>query len=95
MNEDEARGKGLWKFNNSLTLNSDFVDKMKAHITNIQKNLEKENIRDSQARWGYLEYEIKKFSVKFSKLMSKNTKTQTLLLEKKTKLIRMLCQLFR
>ena len=87
MNQDEGRGKGLWKFNNSLALNSDFVDKMKAHIANTQKSLDKENIRDDQARWEYLKYEIRKFSIKFSKLLSKNTKTQTLLLEKKLKLL--------
>ena len=94
MNQDEAREKGLWKFNNSLALNSNFVDKMKAHIGNISKNLDKETIRDSQARWEYLKYEMRKNSIKFSKLLSKNTKTQTLLLEKKTKIIRMHCQLF-
>ena len=77
MNQDDARGKSLWKFNNSLALNSDFVDKMKAHIVNTQKNLDKENIKDDQARWEYLKYEIRKFSIKFSKLLSKNTKTQT------------------
>ena len=54
MNQDEAKGKGLWKFNNSLALNSGFVDKMKTHIPNILKSLGKENIRDDQARWEYL-----------------------------------------
>ena len=49
MNQNEARGKGLWKFNNSFALNSDFVDKMKAYIANIQKNLDKENVRDDQS----------------------------------------------
>ena len=94
MNQDEGRGKSLWKSNNSLALNSDFVDKMKAHIANTPKSLDKENIRDSQARWEYLKYEIRKFLIKFSKLLSKNTKTQTLLLEIKTKIIRMHCKLF-
>ena len=60
---------------------------MKAHIANIQKNLDKENIRAGQARWKYLKYKIRKFSIKFSKLLLKNTKTQTLLLEKKLKLL--------
>ena len=49
MNQDEARGKGPWKLNNLLALNSDFVDKINTHI-NIQKNLDKENITDNQAR---------------------------------------------
>ena len=66
----------------SLALNSEFVDKVKAHIANTQKNLYKENIRDDQARWEYSKYEIRKFSIKFSQLLSKNTKTETLLLEK-------------
>ena len=75
--------KGLSKFNNSLALNSDFFDSMKAHIANTQKSLDKENIRDDQTRLEYLKYETRKFSIKFSKLLSKTTKTQTLLLEKK------------
>ena len=33
---------------------------MKAHLPTIQKNLDKENVRDNQARWEYLKYEIKK-----------------------------------
>ena len=51
MTQDEARRKGLWKINNLLNLNSDFVDKIKPHIKNIRKNLDKENIREGQARW--------------------------------------------
>ena len=65
-----------------LALNFDFVDKMKAHIANTLKNLDKENIRNDQARWEYLKYEIRKFSIKFSKLLSKHAKTETVLLEK-------------
>ena len=44
-------------------------------------------MRDDLARWEYLKYEIRKFSFTFFKLLSKNTKTQTLLLEKKLKLL--------
>ena len=50
MNQDEGKGKGFWKFNNLLALNSDSVDKIKVHIANTQKSLDKENIRDNQAR---------------------------------------------
>ena len=74
-NQDEGREKHLWKFNKSLALNSDFANNVKAHIANTQKSLDKENIRDDQARWEYLKYEIRKFSIKFSTLFSKNTKT--------------------
>ena len=70
-----------------MALNSHFIDKIKAHIENTLKNLDKENIRDNQPRWEYLKYEITKLSIKFSKLLSKNTKTETLLLEKTLKLL--------
>ena len=60
---------------------------MKAHIANTQKNLDKEEIRDNQARWKYLKYEIRTFSIKFSKLLLKNTKAETLLLEKRLGLL--------
>ena len=69
-NQDKGRGKDLWKFNNSLPLNSDFVDKIKAHIANTQKSLDKENIRDDQARWEYLKYEIRKNLLLEKKLKS-------------------------
>ena len=87
MNQDEPGGKSLWKFNNSLALNSDFFDKIKAHIENTLKNLDKKNVRDNQARSEYLKYEIRTFSIKFSKLLSKNTKNETLLLKKTLKLL--------
>ena len=62
---------------------------MKAHIANTQKNLDMENIRDDLvSRREYLKYEIRKFSIKFLNLSLKNTKTETLLLEKKIKITR-------
>ena len=68
---------------------------MKAHIANTQENLDMENIRDDLvSRWEYLKYEIRKFSIKFLNLLLKNTKTETLLLEKKTEITRIHCKLF-
>ena len=46
MDQNDARGKSLWKFNNSLALYS-HVDKINAHIAHIQKNLDKEDIKDN------------------------------------------------
>ena len=94
MNQDEPGGKSLWKFSNSLALNSDFVDKMKAHIANTLKNIDKKNIRDNQARWQYLKDEIRTFSIKFSNLLSKNTKNETLFVKKTPEIIRMHYKLF-
>ena len=48
LRRDENKGKGLWKFNNSLSMNSDFVNKMKFHIKRTLQSLEKEGITDFQ-----------------------------------------------
>ena len=77
-----AKGKGLWIFNSSLTLNKEFVEKMKEHISTCLNLLEKENILDDQVRWEYLRYEARKFSVKFSKAQAKKLRLERVLLEK-------------
>ena len=74
--KDENRGKGLWKFNNSLSMNSDFQTKMKFHIKSTLETLEIEGITDLQVRWEFLKYEIRKFSIEFSKLQVQNTKKE-------------------
>ena len=70
-----------------MPLNSAFVEKMKAHIANTHKKLDKKIIRDDHAKCEYLKYEIRKFSVKFSKLLSQNTKSETLLLKRNLELL--------
>ena len=77
-----SKGKGLWIFNSSLTLNKEFVEKMKEHISTCLNLLEKENILDDQVRWEYLRYEARKFSVKFSKAQAKKLRLERVLLEK-------------
>ena len=83
--KDENSGKGLWKFNNSLSMNSDCVTKMKFHIKSTLETLEIEGIIDFQVRWEFLEYEIRKFSIEFSKLQAQNTKKEKMFLENKLK----------
>ena len=80
-----AKGKGLWIFNSSLTLNKEFVEKMKEHISTCLNLLEKENILDDQFRWEYLKYEVRKSSIKFSKAQAKKLRSERVLLEKKIK----------
>ena len=82
---DENRGKGLWKFNNSLSMNSDFQTKMKFHIKCTLETLEIEGINDLQVRWEFLKYEIRKFSIEFSKLQAQNMKKEKMFLENKLK----------
>ena len=71
-----AKGKGLWIFNSSLTLNKEFVEKMKNHISTYLNLLEKENILDYQVRWEHLKYEVRKFSNKFSKAQAKKLRLE-------------------
>ena len=68
LRKNENKGKRIWKFNNSLSMNSDF------HIKNTLKTLEKDRISDFQARWEFLKYEIRKFLINFLKLQAQNTK---------------------
>ena len=63
--KDENRGIGLWKFNNSLSMKSDFQTKMKFHIKSTLETLAIEGIRDPQVRWEFFKYEIRKFSIGF------------------------------
>ena len=85
LTKDENRGKRLWKFNNSLRMNSDFQTKMKFQIKSTLETLEIEGIRDPQVRWEFLKYEIRKFSIEFSKLQAQNKKKEKMFLENKLK----------
>ena len=80
-----AKGKGLWIFNSSLTLIKEFVKKMKEHISTCLNLLEKENFLDDQVRCEYLKYEVRKFSIKFSKAQAKKLRLERVLLEKNLK----------
>ena len=77
--------KSLWVFNSSLTLNKEFVEKMKEHIFTCLNLLEKENILDDQVRWEYQNYEVRKFSIKFSKAQARKLRLERVLLEKNLK----------
>ena len=47
---------------------------MKYLIKSTLKTLEKEGTTDFQARWDFLKYEVRKFSIEFSKLLAYNSK---------------------
>ena len=66
-------------------MNSDFQTKMKFHIKSTLETLEIEGINDLQVRWEFLKYEIRKFSIEFSKLQAQNPKKEKMFLENKLK----------
>ena len=80
-------GPGFWKFNNSLILNSDFVEEMKSFICKTKQFLEQNNLFSNQSKWEFLKYEIRKKCVSFSKdLAQKSREKHADLLRKITKL---------
>ena len=46
-----SHGKSLWKFNKSLLLNKECIEKIKEHILLTIKMLDNEDLRDEQVRW--------------------------------------------
>ena len=75
-----TRGKGFWKFNNSLISNDEYVEKMKNQISETLHMLDQDKITDKHLRWEFLKYEIRKFTINFSKkFVTKENKDQNYL----------------
>ena len=72
---ENNRGKGTWKFNNSLLNDDIFQNSMLEKITEI---LLTENNQNPQLKWEFLKYEIRKFCIKYAIEKSKNTRSQKL-----------------
>ena len=66
---DFKKGPGMWKFNNSLLQNEEYCLQLNETIDNLTLDLE--NIIDPQMRWEFLKFEIRCFSIKFSKKLAK------------------------
>ena len=48
-----TRGKGFWRFKNSLTTNAEYVKKMENQIFETLHMLDQDNITDKHIRWEY------------------------------------------
>ena len=84
--EPASEGKRLWKFNNSLLLNEEFVTKIRNCIYLKIYQINHENINDDQIRWKFLKYKVRKFSRKLFKTLIKELRQQLRILENKLKL---------
>ena len=80
-----TRGKGFWKFNNSLISNDEYVEKMKNQISETLHMLDQDKITDKHLRWEFLKYEIRKFTINFSKKLVKEENKDWNFLEKELK----------
>ena len=84
-NIDISRGKGLWKFDNSLCHKPDFATEFKNNFKVICNRMSSGDIKDEQLCWEYIKYEIRKFSIRFSKEKAKKTRDETVTLKNKLK----------
>ena len=84
-NEESNRGRGFWKFNNSLIENEEYFQQMKKYISDTLNELFNENILDAQIKWEYFKYNIRNYTIAFSKKLAKNTNKNSVDLESKLK----------
>ena len=56
---------------------------MKEHLSTCLNFNEKENIVDDQGRWEGLKYQVRKFSIKFSKAQAKRLRFERVSTKKK------------
>ena len=79
------KSSGFWKFNNSLLSDEIFKEESKQHIQNIKNDNEHSN--DPQIKWEFLKYQIRKFTIRFSKMRAKEERKQREELEATLKLV--------
>ena len=63
------RGTGLWKFNSSLTKDQNYKTEIKKLIRNFSN--ENEFLLNRQLKWELLKYEVRKFTIKYTKHVAK------------------------
>ena len=80
-----SRGRGLWKFNNSLILIINFVDEMKTLIQQVIFSFENDTYLTDQVNWELLKYEIRKSAINFSRKLAQNSRKLQRDLETKIK----------
>ena len=62
--QNEARGRGYWKFNNSLIQDKEFVEAMKNAIPNFLKRAS--SFDDPIMKWEFVKYKCRDLSGKIS-----------------------------
>ena len=79
----DNNGRGLRKYNSSLVYDEFYVENMKKLITKI--NTSNEFLEDAQMKLEFLKYEIRKFTIDYSKTAAKIRKQHKIDLEQKLK----------
>ena len=76
---------GFWKFDNSLLSDNIYKEKSNNHIQHIKNNNELSN--HPQIKWKFHKYQIRKFTIRFSKMHAKEEQKQGEELETTLKLL--------
>lgn len=72
-NHNTSRIKGYWKFNADLLNNERFCNKIKELIKEIKN---RSNFNSNKARWEFLKFKIREFSINYSKILAKVRRQQ-------------------
>ena len=75
--EESNTGRVFCKFNNSFIENEEYAHQMKKHISYILDEIINENIL-KWVKWENLKYNIRKYTIDFSKKVAKNTNKKLL-----------------
>ena len=70
------KGSGLWKFNNSLIYDQNYISQTKDLILEIKTNSNSYSNFDDQVKWEFLKYEIRKFTIKYCKEKAKQKRAR-------------------
>ena len=68
--DEERRGPSHWKFNNSLLLDSEYIDLADSEISNLLDPMTLQT-SDPMVKWEFIKYNIRKLTVKYSKKRAK------------------------
>ena len=80
-----SMGKNFWKFNSSLVQDETFVLKLKEHIKHVKTSFHSNFENNEHFKWEFLKYEIRKFTIGYSKNKAKLKREKVSFLEKKLK----------
>ena len=78
-------GPGPWRFNNFLITDKYFKEKLKNFIENLKEDLNSKISFDDQVKWEYMKFQIRKFTISYSKIRAKNNRRIKKDLENKLK----------
>ena len=81
------KGSGISKFNSSFVLDCNFVKEMKCFIHDAKERVVVEDVFDEQSQWEILKQEIRKFSIRYLKVIAKEKRKKEVELESKLKIL--------